>query len=103
MQVVHRRLQSLLDTHKTKQNKRKKQKQKQKQNKKQNSCRNTGERILSTSPARKHWPQHMDSGLAHLKNDIFSELIQQFFAFPGYDFETQRIWNNSIILKHHCL
>ena len=41
--------------------------------KKQNpQCGSTGERILSNEP-RKHLPQYMDSGLAHLKNDIFLE------------------------------
>ena len=33
---------------------------------------------------------------AHLKKRYFLEL-NSLLTFPGYDFETQRIWNNGII------
>ena len=42
----------------------------------------------------------MDSGLAHLRNDIFLKLNSKTFYFLGlpYDFETQQIWNNGIMV-----
>ena len=41
--------------------------------KKQNpQCGNTCEQILLNEP-RKHWPQYMDSGLAHVQSNIFLE------------------------------
>ena len=45
-------------------------KQKQKQKQKPPQCGNIGEQILLNEP-RKHWPQYMDNGFAHLQNDIF--------------------------------
>ena len=63
-------------------------------------CGNNGEQILLNEP-RKHWPQYMDSGLAHVQNDIL--FWNKFSNFYLYDCETQRIWNNGIILQHHCL
>ena len=46
------------------------QKKKKKKKTSKPQCGNTGERIVSNEP-RKHWLLHMDSGLAHLRNDIF--------------------------------
>ena len=59
----------------TKKQKQKQNKTKQKKKKKQPQCGNTCEQILLNEP-RKHWHQYMDSGLAHLQNDIFLESIQ---------------------------